>query len=47
ILGPIVIVICLIWTFSVFGLGRRFVALVESNKAKDTPASAQPQGATT
>ncbi len=48
ILGPVVIAICLVWTFSVFGLGRRFNALLETNKTKDAAgASAQPQGATT
>ena len=31
ILGPIVLVICLIWIFSVFGLNKRFLALTESN----------------
>jgi len=41
ILGPLVIIICLIWTFSVFGLSKRFTALVESNKAKEGAPQAQ------
>jgi ATP:ADP antiporter, AAA family len=41
ILGPLVIMICLVWIISVFGLNRRFTALVESGKTK-----AEPQGAT-
>jgi AAA family ATP:ADP antiporter len=49
ILGPLVIVICGIWAFSVFGLGRRFSALVaskEAEKATETaPAATQPVGA--
>jgi AAA family ATP:ADP antiporter len=32
ILGPLVIVICAIWAFSVFGLGRKFAALTESKE---------------
>jgi len=42
VLGTIVVAICLAWTFSVFGLNRRFTALVESNKAKDKDPAAQP-----
>jgi AAA family ATP:ADP antiporter len=47
ILGPVVIITCLIWTFSVIGLNRRFTALVESKRVTDaeeaskTLASAQ------
>jgi len=47
ILGPVVIITCLIWTFSVIGLSRRFTALVESKRVSDaeeaskSPAPAQ------
>jgi AAA family ATP:ADP antiporter len=34
ILGPLVIVICSIWAFSVFGLGRRFSAIVAAKEAE-------------
>lgn len=34
ILGPLVIVICAIWAFSVIGLGRKFGALVASKEAE-------------
>jgi AAA family ATP:ADP antiporter len=47
ILGPMVIVICLIWTFSVFGLSRRFTSLVESNKAKDAAEATNKQQSST
>ncbi len=33
ILGPLVIVICAVWAFSVFGLGRKFAALTEGKEA--------------
>ncbi|MBS0626337.1 MAG: NTP/NDP exchange transporter [Verrucomicrobia bacterium] len=45
ILGPLVILICAIWGVSVFGLGRRFTALVsakEAEKAAEEKASAAP-----
>jgi len=43
ILGPLVIVICSVWAFSVFGLGRRFNALVASREAeKAAEAQAAP-----
>lgn len=45
ILGPLVILICAIWAFSVFGLGKKFSALVaakEAEKAEEEKAPAQP-----
>lgn len=34
ILGPLVIIICGVWAFSVMGLGRKFTALVASKEAE-------------
>jgi AAA family ATP:ADP antiporter len=47
ILGPLVIVICAIWIFSVLGLGRKFTALVAAKEAEkaataESAAVAQP-----
>lgn len=42
ILGPLVIVICAVWAFSVFGLGRRFNALVASKEAEKAAAEKEP-----
>ncbi len=36
ILGPLVVVICAIWGFSVLGLGRKFAALTEEKKETAT-----------
>jgi len=38
ILGPTVILICIIWIFSVVGLNKRFTALVESQKTQEKSA---------
>ena len=35
ILGPIVIVICLIWVMSVFGLNKKFLALTEGKSSSE------------
>lgn len=35
ILGPLVIGVCLMWVFSVFGLSKKFTALVASQKAAE------------
>ncbi|MCF7852440.1 MAG: NTP/NDP exchange transporter [Simkaniaceae bacterium] len=35
ILGPLVIIVCLAWTFSVVGLSRRFTNLVNSQKEEE------------
>lgn len=40
ILGPLVIIICGVWAFSVFGLGRRFSALVAAREAEAAAAEA-------
>ncbi len=40
ILGPIVVVICLIWTFSVVGLSKKFTALVEARRTNENPETA-------
>lgn len=48
ILGPLVIVICSIWAFSVLGLGKRFSALVaqkEAEKAAEDAAKPAPTAA--
>jgi AAA family ATP:ADP antiporter len=40
ILGPLVIVICAVWAFSTFALGRRFNALVASKEAEKAAETA-------
>jgi len=45
ILGPMVLIICGIWAFSVLGLGRKFAALTEGKEAAKAAASA-PAAAT-
>lgn len=46
ILGPLVLVICAIWSISVFGLGRRFTALVAQKEAeKAAEKAAEPAAA--
>jgi AAA family ATP:ADP antiporter len=45
ILGPLVIVVCLVWVFSVFGLAKRFNALVASQKSgEEAEAPATSKG---
>ena len=42
ILGPLVIIICGVWAFSVLRLGRRFSALVASKEAEKAAEQQQP-----
>jgi ATP:ADP antiporter, AAA family len=42
ILGPLVILICAIWAFSVYGLGRKFTALVASKEAEKAEEEKAP-----
>lgn len=46
ILGPLVIVICLIWAFSVLGLGRKFTALTAEKKEAEAVAATATATAT-
>lgn len=44
ILGPLVVLICIAWIFSVFGLSKQFNALVASKKSEEkAPAQAAPE----
>ncbi len=45
ILGPLVLVICVIWGISVFGLGRKFNALVASSKEAEKTMETAPAAA--
>lgn len=42
ILGPMVLVICAVWAFSVLGLGKKFTALVASKEAEKAAAEKAP-----
>jgi ATP:ADP antiporter, AAA family len=42
ILGPLVIIICGVWAFSVLGLGRKFAALTESKEAASAAEAEKP-----